>query len=54
MILAAIPFFAGFLLILVDDRRRGLQDMLAGTTVIYAPTTPVASSAPGRRVSPAG
>ena len=53
MILAAIPFFAGYLLILVDDRRRGLQDMLAGTTVVYAPKIVVEGSAPGRRVSPA-
>jgi uncharacterized RDD family membrane protein YckC len=53
-ILAAIPFFAGYLLILVDDRRRGLHDMIAGTTVVYASRTPVQGSAPGRRVSPAG
>jgi uncharacterized RDD family membrane protein YckC len=53
MILAAIPFFAGYLLILVDDRRRGLHDMLAGTTVVYAPKTRVEGSAPGARVSPA-
>jgi uncharacterized RDD family membrane protein YckC len=53
MILAAIPFFAGYLLILVDDRRRGLHDMLAGTTVVYAPKTVVEGSAPRRRVSPA-
>jgi uncharacterized RDD family membrane protein YckC len=46
MILAAIPFFAGYLLILVDDRRRGLQDMLAGTTVIYAPKSPTPSAPP--------
>ncbi len=37
MLLAAIPLFAGFLLILVDDRRRGLQDRLAHTVVRYAP-----------------
>ena len=36
MALAAIPFFAGFLLILVDDRRRGLHDRLARTVVVYA------------------
>jgi uncharacterized RDD family membrane protein YckC len=54
MILAAIPFFAGYLLILVDERRRGLHDMLAGTTVVYAPKSHVPSPAPGRRVSPAG
>lgn len=53
-ILAAIPFFAGYLLILVDDRRRGLHDMIAGTTVVYAPKNLVAGSAPGPRVSPAG
>jgi uncharacterized RDD family membrane protein YckC len=34
-ILAAIPFFAGYLLILVDDRRRGLHDMIARTIVVY-------------------
>jgi uncharacterized RDD family membrane protein YckC len=32
--LAAIPLGAGFLPILVDDRRRGLQDMIAGTIVV--------------------
>jgi uncharacterized RDD family membrane protein YckC len=36
MVLAAIPLCAGFLLILVDDRRRGLQDRLARTVVVYA------------------
>ena len=36
MVLAALPLFAGFLLILVDDRRRGLQDRLAHTIVVYA------------------
>ena len=51
MILAAIPFFAGYLLILVDDRRRGLQDMLAGTTVIYAPESPTASAPPMSAIS---
>jgi uncharacterized RDD family membrane protein YckC len=37
MVLAAIPFGAGFLTILVDDRRRGLHDMIGGTVVVYAP-----------------
>jgi len=36
MVLAAIPLCAGFLLILIDDRRRGLQDRLARTVVVYA------------------
>ena len=36
MVLAAIPLFAGYLLILVNDRRRGLQDLLAGSVVIFS------------------
>jgi uncharacterized RDD family membrane protein YckC len=35
--LAAIPLCAGFLLILFDDRRRGLQDLIARTVVVDAP-----------------
>jgi uncharacterized RDD family membrane protein YckC len=35
MVLAAIPLFAGYLLILVNDRRRGLQDLLAGSVVVF-------------------
>ena len=35
MTLAAIPFFAGYLLILVNDRRRGLHDLIARTVVVY-------------------
>jgi uncharacterized RDD family membrane protein YckC len=36
ILLAALPLCAGFLLILVDRRRRALQDRLAGTLVFYA------------------
>jgi uncharacterized RDD family membrane protein YckC len=36
MLLAALPLFAGFLRILIDDRRRGLQDRLARTVVVYS------------------
>ena len=36
LVLAAIPLFAGFLPILFDDRRRGLQDMIARTVVVEA------------------
>jgi uncharacterized RDD family membrane protein YckC len=36
LMLAAIPLFAGFLLILLDDRRRGLHDRLARTVVVEA------------------
>lgn len=35
MLLAAIPFMAGYALILFDRRRQGLQDKLAGTFVTY-------------------
>jgi uncharacterized RDD family membrane protein YckC len=37
LLLAAIPLCAGFLLILVDRRRRGLQDLLARTEVVHVP-----------------
>ena len=37
LVLAALPLFAGFVPILYDDRRRGVQDMLAGTVVVSAP-----------------
>jgi uncharacterized RDD family membrane protein YckC len=36
VVLAAIPLCAGFLLILVDRKRRGLQDRIARTVVIDA------------------
>jgi uncharacterized RDD family membrane protein YckC len=36
LVLAAIPLFAGYLLILVNDRRRGLQDLLAGSVVVFS------------------
>jgi uncharacterized RDD family membrane protein YckC len=42
--LAALPLFAGFLIILVDDRRRGLHDRLAGTVVIEAPVARTAAA----------
>jgi uncharacterized RDD family membrane protein YckC len=37
LVLAVIPLFAGLLPILVDPRRRGVHDMLAGTVVVAAP-----------------
>jgi uncharacterized RDD family membrane protein YckC len=37
MMLCAIPLFAGFLTILVDNRRRGIHDMVAGSVVVSAP-----------------
>jgi uncharacterized RDD family membrane protein YckC len=45
--LAAIPLCAGFLMILVDERRRALQDVLVGTVVIYVrEPDPVLTQAP--------
>ena len=38
LVLAIIPFFAGFLPVLVDDRRRGIHDMMAGTVVEHGDT----------------
>jgi uncharacterized RDD family membrane protein YckC len=40
LLLAALPLFAGFLTVLVDERRRGVHDMLAGTVVVGAEITP--------------
>ena len=39
LILAALPLFAGFVPILLDDRRRGVHDMLARTVVVTTPPT---------------
>jgi uncharacterized RDD family membrane protein YckC len=48
--LAILPLFAGFLPVLVDARRRGLHDMIAGTVVLYAgnepPPAPEPAAAP--------
>jgi uncharacterized RDD family membrane protein YckC len=46
--LAIIPFFAGFLPVLVDDRRRGLHDLLAGTVVLHAGAEPLPAPEPAR------
>jgi uncharacterized RDD family membrane protein YckC len=51
LLLAALPLFAGFLLILVDDRRRGLHDRLAGTVAVERPGRPVAAGRRTRGVS---
>lgn len=34
-VLAIVPFFAGYLPVLFDERRRGLPDFMAGTEVVY-------------------
>jgi uncharacterized RDD family membrane protein YckC len=42
VVLAALPLFAGFALILFDGKRRGLQDVLAHTVVVEAPGPSIA------------
>jgi uncharacterized RDD family membrane protein YckC len=37
MVLAALPLFLGYALVLVNDRRRGLMDLFAHTEVSYVP-----------------
>lgn len=44
VLLAAIPLFAGFVLILFDDKRRGFQDRFAGTLVIEATQLSIAET----------
>jgi uncharacterized RDD family membrane protein YckC len=43
--LSALPLCAGFLMILVDGRRRALHDRLARTVVIYVPAARPARTA---------
>jgi uncharacterized RDD family membrane protein YckC len=38
--LAIVPMFAGFIPVLVTERRRGLHDFLAGTVVVYDDVSP--------------
>jgi uncharacterized RDD family membrane protein YckC len=33
--ISIVPFFAGYLPVLFDGRRRGLPDFIAGTEVVY-------------------
>ncbi len=49
LLLAALPLFAGFLLILFDDRRRGLHDRLVWTVAVEAPDLSVAERRRARR-----
>ena len=52
LVLAAIPLLAGFLTILVDDRRRGVHDMLARTVVVEAADVTTSAAAPSRSAPP--
>ena len=38
--ISIVPFFAGYLPVLFDARRRGLPDLLAGTEVVYSGRSP--------------
>ena len=38
-LIAMVPLLAGYLMVLYDDRRRGLHDRLARTVVVDAPDT---------------
>jgi uncharacterized RDD family membrane protein YckC len=40
LIVAILLLLTGFLPVLVDDRRRALQDFLAGTVVVYDDDAP--------------
>lgn len=44
LVLAALPLFAGYMLVLFDRKRRGLQDRLARTVVIEAPSISLAQA----------
>jgi uncharacterized RDD family membrane protein YckC len=44
LVLAALPLFAGYVLILFDSKRRGFQDRFVGTVVVEAPQLSVAQT----------
>ncbi len=49
LVLAALPLFAGYVTILFDAKRRGLQDRLAGTVVLEAPQLSIAATRRAKR-----
>jgi uncharacterized RDD family membrane protein YckC len=44
LLLAALPLFAGYVLILFDHQRRGFQDRLAGTVVVRSSQLSIAAA----------
>jgi uncharacterized RDD family membrane protein YckC len=54
LVLAIVPLFLGFVPVLIDGRRRALQDFMAGTVVVYASTMAEAHppAAPVRFIRP--
>jgi uncharacterized RDD family membrane protein YckC len=53
LVLAIVPMFAGFIPVLVDDRRRALQDFLAGTVVVNAEQAQLARVSSASAADPA-
>jgi uncharacterized RDD family membrane protein YckC len=51
LVLSALPLCAGFLLILVDNRRRALHDRLVGSIVVYTPADRPARRAGARTIA---
>jgi uncharacterized RDD family membrane protein YckC len=52
LLLAALPLFAGYVLILFDDQRRGFQDRLAGTVVVRTSQLSIAATQRARTARP--
>jgi uncharacterized RDD family membrane protein YckC len=52
LLLAALPLFAGYLLILFDRRRRGFQDRLARTVVVRTSQLSIAAAQQARTARP--
>jgi uncharacterized RDD family membrane protein YckC len=55
LLISAIPLGAGFLPVLVDDKRRGLHDRIGGTVVVWAVSmrAPVSKLGPTEALLPA-
>jgi uncharacterized RDD family membrane protein YckC len=52
LVLAALPLFAGYVLILFDHQRRGFQDRLARTVVVHASQLSIAAARQARTARP--
>jgi uncharacterized RDD family membrane protein YckC len=52
LMLAALPLFLGFLPIVLNERRRGLQDVIGGSVVVGAANAPGPSSPGSSRLNP--
>jgi len=52
LMLAALPLFLGLLPIVLNERRRGLQDVIGGSVVVGAASVPGPSSPGSSRLNP--